>query len=136
MKKNIFAGIIFLFLFVSVAPAFAANLIPCGTNENPQACTLCDFLRLGENIVDFLLFTIVPALAALMLAVGGVMYFLSGINSGLLKKAKDLLTYVVVGIVVLYSSWLIINTFFMLIGLNQAGSFGFDLKQWWNFPCE
>ena len=138
MKKIIFVGIIFLFLFVSINPVLADDsLIPCG-RSGQAACTLCDFLVLGQNIVNFLLLSpgIVPILAGLMLAVAGVMFFLGGVSPNLINQAKGLIKGVVIGLIVIYASWLIINTFFMLIGLSQSGTFGFDLRQWWNFPCE
>lgn len=136
MKKIIFAGIIFLFLFVSTAPALAENgLIPCG-GKGQSPCTLCDFLVLFQNILNFLLLSpgIVPIIAGLMVAVAGGMYFLGGVDPGMITRAKGLLKGVVWGLIIIYASWLIVNTFFMLIGLN--GDAGFDLKNWNNIQCE
>ena len=125
---------IFLFLFLIFSQVQAASLVPCG-GKGQQPCQLCDFLVLFKNLVDFFLFTIVPPLAALFLVIGGVMFFIAGANPSFLQTAKKLLTSVAIGLLVTYGAWVIVNTFFMLIGVAQAGNFGFDLRQWWKIPC-
>ena len=136
MKKIILIGILFLFLFVSIGPVLADNgLIPCGGNGQ-SPCTLCDFLVLFQNIVNFLLLNpgIVPILAGLMLAVAGVMFFLGGVDQKLINQAKELLKAIVIGLIIIYGAFLIVNAFFWMIGLN--GTSGFDLKNWNNIQCE
>ena len=134
-QKYIFLSFfLFCFLFLISFQTQAAGLIPCGgKGQNP--CQLCDFLVLFQNIVNFLLFKIVPPVAALMIVIGGIMFFMGGASPGMLQKAKSLLTSVAIGLVIIYGAWVFVNTFFMLIGLSQFGEFGFDLRQWWKFPC-
>jgi len=85
-----------------------------------------------KGIVDFVLFKIVPIIAVLLLTAGGVMFIISrGGNSGMLTQAKATLTAVVVGLVIIFASWLIVNTIFMFIGLEawtglEAGWFEID----------
>jgi len=111
----------------------ATDLIPCGKANDP--CQLCDILVLFQNLINFVLFTIVPPIAALFLAIGGIMFFFSGGNPKNLQTAKGLLTSVGIGLIIVYGAWVFVNTFFMLIGLSRAVDFGFDLRQWWKFPC-
>ncbi len=134
MKKIFLITFSFCFLFLISFRAQAAGLIPCG-GKGQSPCQLCDFLVLFQNIVNFLLFKIVPPVAALMIVIGGIMFFMGGASPGMLQKAKSLLTSVAIGLVIIYGAWVFVNTFFMLIGLSQFGEFGFDLRQWWKFPC-
>lgn len=136
MKKIILSSFVFFFIFIAASPVFAEGLIVCG-GKGQKPCELCDILVLFEKIVDFLLINpgIVPIVAALMVAVGGAMFLLGGVDPKMVNQAKSLLTSVVWGLLIIYGAWVFVNTFFMLIGLNEAGTFGFNLKNWWNFPC-
>lgn len=68
-----------------------------------------------------LLLIFLPAIATIYLAIAGYRYIVSQGNQDLMEKAKKNLTYAVVGVVVAYSSFVIIR----LVG-NQLG-FGFTL---------
>ena len=65
-----------------------AALVPCGlSGDDPETsiyencpCTLCHFFILFKNIIDFVLIRIVPAVAVLMLVIGGIMFFGAGEN--------------------------------------------------------
>jgi len=107
----------FLFLFFIVPQAtYAQGLVPCGqTATNP--CTFCDFFKLFENIVDFVLFTLVPPLAILMIVIGGAMFFFAAGDPGKLNQAKAILTSVVIGLIFIYTAWLLVGLFFMTIGV-------------------
>ncbi len=112
------------------------GLVPCGTPGCP--CTFCDFFVMFDRIVDFILFKTVPILAALMIAIGGFMYivaFASPTSGGpeTLSKAKTLFKSVLIGLILVYAAWLIVNTFFWVIGVNTWTG----LKEgWWSIECE
>ena len=111
------------------------GLVPCGGPECP--CTLCDFFRMIERIIDFVLFKIVPALAVLMIAIGGFMYIVAyvGLAEGgpeMLSRAKSLFKSVIIGLLIAYGAWLIINTFFWAIGV--ADWTGLE-HGWWQINC-
>ncbi|MFH1656286.1 MAG: hypothetical protein ABH956_00745 [Candidatus Nealsonbacteria bacterium] len=111
------------------------GLVPCGGSSCP--CKLCDFFKMIERIVDFILFGIVPALAALMIAIGGFMYIFAylGVAGGgpeMLSTAKNVFKAVILGLLIVYGAWLIINTFFMVIGVADWTG----LRQgWWTINC-
>lgn len=127
-KKFLIFLLSFLFLPQVI---FAAGLVPCGgPGENP--CTFCDFFKLFENIVKFVLFTLVPPLAILMLAFGGAMFFLATGNPGQLEKAKGILTSLVIGLFIIYTAWLLIGLFFTFIGVADWTG----LKEgWFRIEC-
>ena len=134
--KNLLTLLVLAVLFFSLMPGqVQAQLVPCGPGTAKPDCELCDFFVLFQNIVNFVLFKIVPPLAALFLVIGGVMFFFAGASPSTLQTAKKLMTSVMFGLLIIYGAWVFVNTFFMLIGVAEPGQFGFDLRKWWNFPC-
>ncbi|HUV81429.1 MAG TPA: pilin [Patescibacteria group bacterium] len=143
-KKNIYKNLLTLsilaVLFFSSIPGFVqAALVPCGRSEDDpftsidesQACQLCHVFVLFDNIVDFILFEVVPLLAVLMVVIAGVILMTASDNPANVNKAKDVLKAVVIGLVLIYGAWLLINLFFLVIGLA-------DWKMnegWFNYPC-
>jgi len=146
MKKTFLILLISL-LFFSVFGASqvsAAGLVPCGgAGESP--CTFCHLFVLGDNIVTFLLVDIVPALAAFIVVIGGVMIMFSysggmidaggGKKGGpaLLGQAKKLFTALVIGLVIIYGAWIIVNMFLMTIGV--VGWTGLTNGGWSTINC-
>jgi hypothetical protein len=95
----------------------AKGLVPCG-NPGQSACTLCDFFVMFDNIVEFFLIKIVPALAALMIAIGGFIYIFSQGDPNMLAWSKQIFTSIVYGLLIIYGAFLILGVFFWFIGLN------------------
>lgn len=129
--KKLAVLLVFSGLFISFAAVQAQGLVPCGGADNP--CKLCHIFVMFDNIIDFVMITLVPPLAALMLVVAGVMFFTAAGDPGSISKARSVLTSVVLGLVIVYGSWLIINSFFLVIGVNQWTG----LEQgWFSYPCQ
>ncbi len=139
----VFLGILVLSPMLSLAEETAQGLVPCG-NPGQAPCQFCHFFVLFRNIIDFLLNYIVIPLGVLMIAIGGFMYVfayigpaevLSGGQKGgpaMLSQAKRLLTSVIWGLVIIFAAWLIINTFFQIIGVQDWTG----LKEgWWKIDC-
>src|SRR4030066_1787315 len=124
MKKRLAILLVFsgLFLCFVAGQALANGLVPCGEPGNP--CKLCHVFLMFDRIVDFVLVNMVPPIAALMLVVGGVMFFASAGDPSGLGKAKSLLTSVIFGLIIVYGAWLVINTFFMTIGVSEWTGLG------------
>ena len=70
-----------------------------------------------ESIVDFVMFTLVPIVAVLMIVIGGVMFFLATGNPGALSQAKSVITSTILGLIIVYGAWIIVNMFFAVIGV-------------------
>ncbi|OIO46644.1 MAG: hypothetical protein AUJ31_01340 [Parcubacteria group bacterium CG1_02_39_15] len=108
-------------------------------------CTFCHFFVMLDGIFDFVLFQLVPPLAVLMLAIGGIMYImaqfggaevLTGGGSGgpkLLGQAKKLMTAVVMGLVIIYGGWLIVDLFFDTIGVADWTGLN---QGWFSIKCQ
>jgi len=146
MKKN-FLLIFFFLLFISLlTQEVNAGLVPCGLMEDDpnlpgdqtRACTLCDLFALFVNVVNFIFVDVVPPLAALMVAIAGFFFGFSYLNPAgggpeTINQAKKILTSVAVALLIVYGAWLLVNTFFIFIGVAEWT----NLKGgWFQINCE
>lgn len=108
-------------------------------------CTFCHLFVMLDGIFDFLLFQLVPVIAVLMLVIGGAMYIFAyfagaeilpeGAKGGpaLLGQSKKLMTSVVIGLIIIYAGWLVIDLFFSAIGVAEwTGLSG----GWFSIKCQ
>jgi len=127
--KNIFSLINFLVIVGSPLIVVAAGLVPCGS-ENP--CQLCDIFVLFDNVVKFVLTHLVPPAAVIMLVIGGIMFFTAMGDPNKVNQAKDIIQWTIIGLFIIYGAWVIVNTFFLLIGVAKwTGLKG----GWFEYPC-
>ncbi len=121
-------SIFFLFLFLISIPklTLGAGLVPCG-GEGQDPCTLSDFFVLIINIINFIIWKITPSLFVLMLIIGAVMLLVSGGNPELQSKGKKILFAAVIGALIVYGGWLIIDTIVKAIGADW-------IQDWSNLP--
>lgn len=93
------------------------GLVPC---DGPE----CDFGHLMELIQDILNFLIAIAIpiAAVMFAYAGWLYLSGGGNQEKIKQAHKIFGSVVIGIVLVLTAWLIVNTLLSVLtgqGFNE-----------------
>ncbi len=88
---------------VFASPASAA-IVPCTTN-----CSICDLLKLIQNIINFFLSVSVPLATAMILA-GGILILTAGDSQKRLEWGKTVLTNAIVGFAIVLAGWLFINT--------------------------
>ena len=129
--KKIFLTSFSILIILLPSLAQAAGLVPCGIDPN-DPCEFCDFFVMINNIIRFVMFNLVPPIAVLMLVVGGVMFFLGGAKPSMLIQAKGVITSVVIGLLIIFCAWVIVNTVIQKIGIVQAPS----LLQWYDIGCQ
>jgi len=134
--KKVFP-IIILALLITPILVFAGGtncptegLVPCGTDNCP--CDLCDLFLMFDNVLDKLLFTVVPVLAALMIVVGGAYYLISQGKPEVLSKAKSVFVSIVIGLLIVYGAWLLVNLFLMTLGVTVWDGPG---EEWFKIEC-
>lgn len=82
-----------------------------GSNSSSTICTgsttdtLNPYLKTGVNVMFF----IVGALAVIMIIYSGIQYVISAGDSGKVAKAKNTLTYSIVGLVIAFLAYAIVN---------------------------
>lgn len=121
---------------------FSGSIVPCGRKcDDPNTkninemdeCTLCHFIIMGKRIYD-LVFSWLVIVSILMITVGGVLYMLSGANSGWNSLAKEIITKTLIGFALFLGSWLIVYTSLLLLSAN-TNFLGTGAK-WYDFKCE
>ena len=112
-KRLIFASVLF-FLFLSFAPALAA-LVTCG-NEGQPACTFDELFSTLARVIDFVLYDIVPPLAAFGFAWAAIIMMTSGGDPGKFKQGKDAMLAIAIGLIIIYLSWFIVKSFIQFLG--------------------
>ncbi|MBI4836848.1 MAG: hypothetical protein HY813_00360 [Candidatus Portnoybacteria bacterium] len=129
--KYLFAAfLIFLFSVFSfpVLAGVCGPLVPSGCRSGgPLSCGLCQFFELFSNIINFVVFCVTPPVAGLMIVVSGLILIFGGSESAR-TYGKKMLTTTVLAIVIIYASWLLINTIIKEVGGTNQGS-------WYQFQC-
>lgn len=115
-KKNIAWSLAGLVLILMANPIVTKVFFSIDTNQYPGI----DVVRPGINIkkligeivgVTNLVAAITGPVAILSLVIGGVMYSFAGGNDELQGKAKKIITWALIGIVVIYGSFALVSTF-------------------------
>jgi hypothetical protein len=136
MKKAIAATFLFLFIFSATAQfANAAGLVPCGQSINDpntswddtESCKFCHIFVLFDTIYGFVL-KMVGVIATVMFVIGGFYILIAGGRPEMLGKGKKILFAAVIGLVIIFGAWVIINTVFSAIGVSEWT----NLKEGWH----
>ncbi len=110
-----------LFLFILFTPFLALaeeseGLVPCKIGE----CEICHLFVLLNNVIDFFLFTIIPILVPFMIILGGVVLVVAYANPSkgaeYISKARNIFKTIIIGTVLVYSAWILVNVFFQVLG--------------------
>lgn len=141
LLKITFLITILLALFIVSAPQVLAvdylPLVPCGRSDqdNPNtpviegACTRCDSFKLAHNVISFILYGLVPPVAAVLFIAGGLMILLAGAYPAWIATGKKIFWNTFIGLLIILASWLIVNTFIQSFGPDQVKG------SWFKFTC-
>jgi len=103
---------------------FGAYADPCSS--------FCDLLATGQNALFFAITLALFGAAPLLFLIVGVNYIISRGNSQKIQKAKDMFFNVVKGIVIILLSFIIVNTFFVILAPKVPGT---DISRWNQIQC-
>lgn len=112
------------------AVVFAQNIVPTivpncdGTN-----CTICHLAELAQNLLNAGIF-IAVFLSALLFAYAGFNYMTKQ-TMGEMANAKNILTNVVIGLVIILGAWLVVDTLMKTLMGDSGGNWGP-----WNSICK
>ncbi|MDP2741293.1 MAG: pilin [bacterium] len=141
MKKNFtvfFLSFILFFLIFGLSyaaePEFCdeshggtTGLVPCNVAKNSGGpfncqCQLYHFFILLNNIFLFLVKWTATPLAVLMLTIGGIMILISGGNPQLYSKGRELIKWAIIGLVLVFGAWVIIQFILTAMGYENIGT--------------
>ncbi|MFA6194574.1 MAG: hypothetical protein WC719_02395 [Patescibacteria group bacterium] len=127
-KKNIITAI-FLGLFVfNISLAYGQGLVPAASGPACSAgdATYCgnyeinDFIVLAINASKWIL-GMVGSLTLVMFIYGGVLFLISGGGSEKISQAKKIIVAAIIGLIIVFSSYLIIQFVLGSMGLTWSG---------------
>jgi len=124
IKIASFLIIMFAILFYYVPIVLAGDLdpiVPQGSAYETGNYELNDVMRMGINITNIIL-GVVGSLALLMFVYGGVMMLISAGNSDKVSKAKGIIIAAVIGLGIVFASYLIIQFVMGALGVNWQGN--------------
>lgn len=94
-------------------------LVPCDTEDNPVPCQLCHFWWLASNIINFLVFEIATPITILLFLAAGFVYIASAGNPNRIEMAKKIFLNTVIGIFIVYASWLVVSTVINTVAADE-----------------
>jgi Type IV secretion system pilin len=117
---------------VCIDPA-ATGLVPCGVTKNPNGSLVCPceirhFFVMIQRIYGFAVLNITFPLVGLFIVIGGATMLISGGNPGMIDRGRKIIIYAVVGGILVFASWVIIDSVLKAIGYVPAGG-----GAWWQF---
>ena len=112
--------------------AFGQGLLPTPSGSQDGQCPdgyegncgnyeVIDFISLAINASQWIL-GMVGVLSLVMFIYGGFTFLVSAGSSESIKKAKNILVASVIGLIIVFSSWLIIKFVIGTMGLNWEGT--------------
>ena len=123
MKKNLLIGLFLVLFLIPVLALAQAPFVQCG-NPGQKCCTICSFFETLFRIYNFLVLDIATPLAIVGVTIGGVLILISAGNPKLMGTGKKFLYSAIIGLVLVFCSWLIINEILSALGYNMGS--------WWN----
>ena len=131
MKKNRLINFLLLLPVLFSPLATKAALVPCGTSEHPEVCTLCHFIVGIKNIIDWGM-----GILTFAIVLGGIFYIISAGNQEMMKKAKTIIIQTLTGFAIVLGAWLIVTYSMYIIGSsNRDGVMRTD-GAWYEFTCD
>ena len=110
--------VLFVFNFNMVSAS--NSIVPQGTKYEDGSYELDDLVGVGINVSNLIL-GIVGSLALLMFVIGGFLMLISAGNSEKVSKAKNIILAAVIGLALVFASYLIINFVMEAFGLQWEG---------------
>ena len=111
----------------------APSCYMCPASKRYIPCTPCHLFVMIDGIIDFVLLKMVPLIATLILMIGGIALYTAGSSPERFKQAKDILTSVIIGLVIIYTSWIIVSTVLSAVGIASWVGFG---SGWFQINCK
>jgi len=139
MRKLFFViGICFIATLFFLPVHAQVGLVSCGSVDNPltpsideaRPCGFCDIFQLIKTIVDKIMI-FVPIVGALFLAIGGFLFFVGGADPSKVSQANSVIKATIIGLIIIYTSWLFINFFLSFLGVAVFTGPG----TWWQITC-
>ena len=119
MRYFILAGL-FSISVLLVTPVFAATgLVPC---DGPD-CGSCELVTLASKILTFFI-EVTVSIGAVMFVIGGLTMVMSAGDPGKVSKGKEMMSNAVIGLVIVLSAWLLMDTALKMVVGEDSQTYG------------
>lgn len=103
-------------------------------------CNLCDMFLIGIRLAQLLL-GISGAVALLLFIVGGFIFIISSGNQQMIERGKKIITGTLIGLLIVFGSWQIINLIIVALVSTQIENIGESTplvigNSWTKLSCE
>ncbi|MDO8302129.1 MAG: hypothetical protein Q7T18_02705, partial [Sedimentisphaerales bacterium] len=132
MKKALAITAIAFYLLPAMVSAAALSpywgpLVSCtggtpGGSDNKVCDNFCDLVKTAQNFLKFAMTIAIYIVAPIFLVWGGILVLTSGGSEQKVTEARKMLTSVAIGIGIILGSYVIVNTFFVLMGVVFPGA--------------
>jgi hypothetical protein len=126
--KAVFFLILTLTLVTLPDLTSAATLVPCSGTE----CSACNFAQMGNSVFKWLI-GVLFVVFGFVAAMGGFGLVTSGGNPEAKSAAKQKLINAVIGILIMFAAWLLVDT--ILRGLVTGGEGKINGTYWYSIEC-
>ncbi|MCR4284185.1 MAG: pilin [Parcubacteria group bacterium] len=140
---SILSLMILLFVFsLTFIPVFVSawapgqSIVPCGLGGG-TSCKACHIFPLANNVISFILLGLAMPFAVVMILWGGILMVTGAGNPGQLEKGKNYLTWAVIGLVVAFAGWIIVDTIIkaLTVKTNWGASASWSFGPWNEIPA-
>jgi len=101
--------------------------VQCG-NAGQAMCTTCNLFQTVHRMVNFSFQFLLLPLIAVAFIIGGIIIFTSGGSETRLTRGKSILWNTFLGLIIAFSSWVIVDTIIVTIGTGSYPS------SWYKYP--
>ncbi|MCU0652637.1 MAG: TrbC/VirB2 family protein [Candidatus Pacebacteria bacterium] len=113
--KKIIAAIATAATLLAAQTASAQILPACGGQGQP-ACKICHLFILIDKIIQVVIVGFVPVIAGLVIAIAGIKMLIDRENAEVWEKSKEIILMVVIGLVLIYGAYAIVQAMFIAAG--------------------
>jgi hypothetical protein len=111
---------------ILILPSFAsAAIVNCGgTNQDgtaQKACTYCDLLDMGQNILDFIVKYVLFTGGVIFIMWGGFDMIMSGGDSKKYLAGVTRIKATLIGILIAFAAWFIVNAVLNILAVDETG---------------
>ena len=128
--KRYLPVILIVFLFLPLLVFAQQWLVTCGGETQP-ACEFCHLFQLINNILNWVLFVLVPIISPIFIVIGGIYLLIARGNPEMFNKGKNVLTATIVGLIIVYTAYVLLSTVLTTLGVFEWTG----LKTWWQIDC-
>lgn len=99
------------------------------TMPGEPLCTFQDFINFMYRVVHFAVVVLAPLAVAVAIAYGSFLIMLYGANPDFYAKGKSAMYDAVLGLLIVWGAWAIVNTVFYLFGFSlPCGAAWYEIK--------